>query len=213
MSFELFYATTAPEPVAVYDGVYKALEEWRKDCHQLVQSWGFDGSRAYDFGGPLELLMPCPKGCYDRKGPEIDGFKGGDATIVDDHRVFSYTLNKRHAGYKERAAACKAIADKHMPVEFTDGGLSLHRSFRRLVCHRLGLSVEVFGGNRISFSTCWKFNCGTLLVQLPVGKDDDGEYHAPTPLPVGWQELTTSQTIELFDGHNRRLAEKKATGV
>lgn len=206
MSFELYFATTKPEAVAVYDEVVKALEAWRQECAQLYTEWGFDGARAYDFGGPGDFLKACPTDCRDHKGPEIEGFKGGEATYDgEQRRVFSYTLNKRHAGYKERAAQLKAIAEKHTPAEF-ESDHWVGRSFRRLVCHRLGLFNSVFGGNNIRFSTCWKFNCGTLLVQLPVEKGEDGQ-HIVTAVPDGWQELTNSQVIALFDGHNRRLDE------
>lgn len=191
------------EAVAIYDETMAQLDAWKSDCFEIAKAWGFDDAAAYDFRAPSEFRLLRAEGSTDRKGPALDGFKGGDL-IYGEQPFFAYTLHGRHPMTKERRKQLDAIESKHRPVEAKDGGSHwITRSHKQLICHRLAMFADVFQGGRISFSTCWKFNCGTLLVQLPIQKGKDGQHLVPA-IPEGWSELRNSEVIELFDGHNRR---------
>lgn len=195
MSFELYYGTRDPGALAIHNKVMADRESWQKDVYAFIKEWGFDGYRALDFRAPSHFLIK-KTGGPARKGPEIEGFKGGDLVYGKDGGYFEYTLHGRHPLTKERNQALTALHEKH---EQPESGLSA-RSASGIICERLGVMHENLSGNRLILSHVWKIHDGELCIQVPV-EQKDGVWILPK-LPDIWTELTTSEMVERFNRHN-----------
>lgn len=196
MSFELYFATRDPEALAIHDKVMADLTEWRKEVFDLIKSMGFDGYRARDFGAPYRFLVERKEG-NNRRGAEIEGYKGGDLVYGEKSAYFEYTFHGRHPLTKERNRVLSQFEKKWQQE---DGDSFGGRTAEGIICQRLGVMKENFAGNRIILSSVWKMHDGELCIQVPV--DKKGSAWILPEIGGIWTELTTSQMVERFNKHN-----------
>lgn len=206
MSFESYYVTRDENAVSVYDKVMSERSAWQRACYDLVKSWGFEGYRANDFRAPSNFLKLIAAEDFSRKGPQIEGFKGGDR-VYGGQAFFDYTLHGKHPLTKARSAELREFAEKHWQEELSDPFI---RSAQSIICKRLAVMVERFSGDRITFSGIWKMRNGDLCISVPI-PEKDGMWALPTIDPI-WQEITTSQIVSHFNEHNQwARSEESAT--
>lgn len=201
MSITVYIETDKPELLAVHEGVMSSYQAWAKELAELSESWGFFMCRCSDFGVSPEFLLKREEGDKSRKGPEIEGFKGGSLIGLEEGACFIYSLNRRKAG-NEKRAMLENLRKKHRPEGMEHHVFGGKEGF---ICKLLGLSMELFTGNSIRYSSCYKLD-GKLIVTMPAGNSSDGMV---IPIaPEGWTEITAGDFLSRVKAHNDRINQK-----
>ena len=192
----MFLTTQNPGPLALYSELRTQRILRDKYFRELVTAAGFDEYGGDEFGLPRAFFKKAVG--VDRKGPIIDGFKGGDSHWEGEVRYFKYTIHgNKPAGtaFGKKLAACP----HESPIE----GDALRPSLSTAVCQRLGLPTEVFSNGRVGFSQVHMLNGTTLALSIPFDPQE-----LPGDPPEGFTEVTELGFCKLIDEHNASLAVK-----
>lgn len=179
--------------VATYNELRAQLVVRNKYFRDLVTAAGFDEFGGDEFGFPRAFFKKAVG--VDRKGPAIDGFKGGDSHWEGEVRYFKYTVHgNKPAGtaFGKKLRACP----HESPIE----GDMIRPSLSAAVCQRLGLPTELFSDGRVMFSQVNLLNSGTLTMAIPFDPEE-----LPGGPPEGFTEVTELRFCKLIDEHNASL--------
>lgn len=191
-----FLTTQDAGHVATYNELRAQLVVRNKYFRDLVTAAGFDEFGGDEFGFPRAFFKKAVG--VDRKGPAIEGFKGGDSHWEGEVRYFKYTIHgNKPAGtaFGKQLRACP----HESPIE----GDMIQPSLSAAVCQRLGLPTEVFAGSRFMLSQVNLLNGGTLVLSIPFDPNE-----LPGDAPEGFTEVTELRYCKLIEEHNASLTVK-----
>lgn len=190
---------------SLHVATFQAIEEMATARYQffiaLAREWGFDEIGMHEFGEPHFFSTLTEE--RDRKGPAIEGFKGGELIHHKGKRYFQYTFHGRH---KRAAELRKQFADAPpLPPELQGEQYNFGRhNVDAVFTRRIGLPDGVWEGNRISFAMCYLLKGDVLVCSLPFNTRTDKEA-APAVIPEGFEEITERAWAAEIDRHNAAL--------
>lgn len=168
----------------------------------LAREWGFDEIGMHQFGEP-HFFCKLAGDNQDRKGPVIEGFKGGEVIGHEGKSYFQYTLhgrNKRAAELRTQFKEAPPLPPELQAEQYNFGRRDVDTVFTK----RMGLPNGVWEGNRISFALCHLLDGDVLVCSLPFNTRTDKEA-APAVIPEGFEEITERVWVAEIDRHNAAI--------
>lgn len=188
-----FLTTQNPEHLAMYNDLRAKRILRDKYFRELVTAAGFDEYGGDEFGFPRAFFKKAVG--VDRKGPTVDGFKGGDSHWDGEVRYFKYTI---HGNKPAGTAFGKSL--QACPHESPIEGNVIRPSLSAAVCQRLGFPTELFSDGKVMFSQVHLLKGLTLVLSIPFDTDN-----LPGDPPEGFTEVTELRFCKLIDEHNASL--------
>jgi hypothetical protein len=190
----IFLTTQAPEHTAVYTELHELRKLRFKYFRELVTAAGFDEYGGEDFCTPRTFYKKATGTA--RKGPAIEGFKGGESHWEGSDRYFKYTVHGKQVkgtDFRKQLEAC--------PHQLEADGHMIRRTLSAFVCQRLGLPTEVFTDSKFMLSHVHMLKGSTLALCIPFDNANP-----PDGAPSGFTEVTELQFCKLIEEHNASLA-------
>ncbi|MBU0563285.1 MAG: hypothetical protein KJ890_07160 [Gammaproteobacteria bacterium] len=197
-----YLKTTDPLLIATFRSLKETAAARYMFFIALAREWGFDEIGMHEFGEP-HFFSKLMEG-RDRKGPAIEGFKGGELIHHNGKRYFQYTFhgkNKRASELRKQFADAPPLPSELLGEQYNFGRRNVDTVFTK----RTGLPDGVWEGNRISFALCHLLDGDVLVCSLPFNTLTDKEA-APAVIPEGFEEITERAWVAEIDRHNAAVA-------
>ncbi|AXH75201.1 MAG: hypothetical protein [Caudoviricetes sp.] len=195
------YYMTSTDPR--YVETLKAITAEAGDRHlffkQKITAIGFDEMGMHAFGVPVFFYKLCPEGEHAaRKGPAIEGFKGGERVYDNGGYYFKYTVRGRGKKfYDELCAGAPAL-----PGELKGAGSYRRPDISTVFASRFGLPDGVFNERSIQFASVFLLHDKTMVACSIPYRDDESKEAAPAVIPEGFTEVTERALQAEIKKHN-----------
>lgn len=198
-----YMKTMAPLYVEAFKEIRDQASARHRFFKQIAQSWGFDEIGMQDFGYPSTFYKRCTAEDKQQRGPEIEGFNGGERHHQDGATYFKYTFRRsKHATELRK----QYVGAPELPAELQ--GEHIRSDMSSAFCQRFQLPNNVFTGNSIGYALVHLLQGGILVCNLPC-RDDDSIESAPAVFPDGFEEITERAWRAEIDHHNRSIKEAR----
>lgn len=169
-----------------------------------IEALSFDELGMHEFGVPCFFYKLCEDQFNpERKGPAVDGFKGGDRVYENGKYYFKYAVRGRgKAFYEQLTDGAPAV-----PEELTKVDFYRKPDINTVFCMRLGLPDGVFNERAILFGQVFLLHNDTMVACSLPFRDDDSKESAPVVIPDGFTEVTERALQAEIKKHNEALAE------
>lgn len=199
-----YMKTTAPLYVEAFKEILDQASARHRFFKQIAQGWGFDEIGMQEFSYPTTFYKRCAAEEKQQRGPEIEGFKGGERHHQDGATYFKYTFRRsKHATELRKQYA----GAPELPAELQ--GEHFRSDMATAFCQRFQLPNHVFTGNSIGFALVHLLQGDILVCNLPY-RDDNTIEAAPAVIPEGFEEITERAWHAEIDRHNKAVQERRA---
>lgn len=172
---------------------------------QKAQEWGFDEIGLEDFGSPTSFFKLQQNGQGGlKKGPFIEGFKGGYLHHQEGNAYFRYSFHGRN---KTATVLMRELENAPaLPLELTGDQHHFRKNIATAFCLRFGLPTYSFDSSRVELAMVYLLRSGVLVCSLPYNTRNDYEA-VPAVIPEQFEEITERAWATEIDKHNASVKE------